>query len=454
MGPEELIALAFSSDFVSDLLCRQRLGSSKLNFEAGRRYLQIPAMFRPNISLFFDSHYYCARYPDVKLEEMDPFLHFFAFGCAQGRSPHPLINPGHIISIDQHLLPTGYGTDKLHEVLLYDLADPSPYFLLTYYKGCLAEEEDTSQGLLAHFLSRGLSRGFKPNPLFDPIWYATQQIGDPSDPSAALRQFVLQGDLEGRPASPAFSGARYLQRYPDVAKAGLPPLAHYLTYGKDEGRAYLPEQDDAARLETLIKERLGASHDTIDMAGSLSTYASLRERIAKIRQDEKDNVSVSKPRLIHFAELKRKVSKLVLPKVQNPEVSILVPFFNEVSYTVECLASIVASKGRTSFEVVVADDASTDKSIDLLSKIRNLRIVRQETNVGFLENCNQAYRVCKGDFILLLNNDAQLAPGCLDAMADALERNPGVAAVGPRFFILTAAYRRPGARLTAMVSVP
>ena len=432
MGPDELLGRAFSSDFVSESLCRERLGSSKLNFETGLRYLRIPALIRPNISLFFDSQYYCARYPDVSPEEMDPFLHFFAFGCAQGRSPHPLIDPGHMISIDEHLLPAGYGTDELHDVLRYDLADPSPYFLLTYYKSCLAAEEDTSQGLLAHFLSQGLSRGFKPNPLFDPLWYGAKQIGEPSDPSAALRQFVLQGDLEGRPASPAFSGARYFRRYPDIAEVGVPPLAHYLTHGKDEGRACLPEQDDAARVEALIEERLSASDATIDMAGWLTTYASLRERITTIRQDEKDSVSVSKPRLIHFAELERKISKLVLPKVQDPNVSILVPVFNEVSYTVECLASIIASKGRTSFEVVVADDASTDQSVGLLSKIRNLRIVRQETNVGFLENCNKAYRLCKGEFILLLNNDAQLAPGCLDAMIDALERNPGVAAVGPK----------------------
>ena len=150
--------------------------SSKLSFEARRRYLQIPALYRPNISIFFDSQYYCARYPDVRPEEIDPFLHFIVIGCAEGRTPHPLIDPGHIGSIDEHLLSTGSSIDELYEVLLYNLADPSPISILPYYKDCLPAEEDTSQGLLAHFLSQGLARGFKPNPLFEPLWYAVHGL--------------------------------------------------------------------------------------------------------------------------------------------------------------------------------------------------------------------------------------------------------------------------------------
>jgi O-antigen biosynthesis protein len=268
--------------------------------------------------------------------------------------------------------------------------------------------------------------------LFDPLWYAAHQIGEPSDPLSALRHFVLQGDSEGRPPGPAFSGDKYLQLHPDVAEAGIPALAHYLTYGKAEGRDYLPEPDYAAQLDTLIKGRLHASEATVDAAKLLSTYHSIWERIAKIRQEEKDKVIVRKPRLTHFGELERDLTRLALPKALNPRISVLVPFFNEVAYTVECVASIIASKTRTSFEVVMADDASTDQSVDLLSKIRNLRIVRQETNVGFLANCNKAYEACSGEFIMLLNNDAQLTPGCLDTMVDALESNPDVAAVGPK----------------------
>ncbi len=363
---------------------------------------------------------------------MDAFLHFIAHGHAEGRSPHPLVDPGHIKSVDRHLLPSGGGIQQLYEMLLYDLADPSPYFMLDYYRSFLASDDDVSKGLLAHFLNHGLKRGFKPNPFLDPLWYAAHQMNEPSDPSAALRHFVIQGDINGLAPSPAFSGTRYLRRYRDVVEAQLPALAHYLTVGRIEGRACLPEENDAAQLEALIKGRFDASSVTIDAAEILSSYNSLRDRIGSFRQEKKDRVSVARPDIVHFEKLAGKASRLTFPRTRNPKISILVPFFNEVSYTVECLGAIIASKPRVSFEVILADDASSDPSLHLLAKIANLKIVRQESNVGFLENCNRAYASCNGEFLLLLNNDAQLMPGCLDAMLNALETNPTAGAVGPK----------------------
>ena len=60
--------------------------------------------------------------------------------------------------------------------------------------------------------------------------------------------------------------------------------------------------------------------------------------------------------------------------------------------------------------------------------------VREATiNSGFLRNCNNAFHSCTGRYILLLNNDAQLLPGSLDALVDVLGGDgPNVAAVGPK----------------------
>jgi Glycosyl transferase family 2 len=304
--------------------------------------------------------------------------------------------------------------------------------LLDHYRTYLSPIEDAPEGLLAHFLTHGITKGFKPNPLFDPLWYSFRHMGGSTeDPLAALRHFVVRGDVEGFASCPAFSGARYLRRHKDVAEARLPALAHYLTRGKAEGRVCLSPQEDTAQLGTLIKGRSEPAA-AVDPAASVAPYRTLRRRIDIARQEVQDAVSAEKPKLVRFAGLKGKLSKLALPRTRNPKISILVPVFNEIAYTVECLAAIVASRPKASFEVVVADDASTDPPIELLSKIRNLRIVRQEANVGFLANCNKAWRTCKGDFLLLLNNDVQLMPGCLDALLDVLERNPDAGAAGPK----------------------
>ncbi len=433
MTPDELIDKIFSSDLVSDLLCRDRLGETKFSTEAARRYLELPVRLRPDVSIFFDRLYYCERYPDIESAAIDPLPHFFASGCAEGRSPHPLVDPGHIRSIDRHVLPDGYGIQNLHEVLVYNLANPSPYFLLDYYRTYLSPIEDAPEGLLAHFLMQGIGKGFKPNPLFDPGWYAAHHLsGSTTDPLAAVRHFVVKGDLEGFAPCPAFSGARYLGRYKDVADARFPALAHYLTRGEAEGRARLPEQDETAQLGSRIKGLLEASATAIDGAELVASYGALRWRIGNAQQEVQDAASVTTLELMRFEDLKGKLSRLALPIARQPKVSILVPIFNEVAYTIECLAAIIASRPKARFEVVVADDASTDQSIGLLSKIRNLKIVRQQINVGFLENCNRAWRACQGEFLLLLNNDAQLMPGCVDALLDVLERNPDAAAVGPK----------------------
>jgi GT2 family glycosyltransferase len=82
--------------------------------------------------------------------------------------------------------------------------------------------------------------------------------------------------------------------------------------------------------------------------------------------------------------------------------------------------------------LVIADDASTDGSAHHLKTIRNIRLLTQPSNVGFLANCNAAFGHCRGEYVLLLNNDAQLMPGALDALVAVLDRDPDVAAVGPR----------------------
>ncbi len=53
-------------------------------------------------------------------------------------------------------------------------------------------------------------------------------------------------------------------------------------------------------------------------------------------------------------------------------------------------------------------------------------------NVGFVRNCNAAWARCRGEYVLLLNNDARVLPGAIDRMLAALEADATLAAVGPK----------------------
>ena len=82
--------------------------------------------------------------------------------------------------------------------------------------------------------------------------------------------------------------------------------------------------------------------------------------------------------------------------------------------------------------MVLADDASSDPDMARFAAVPNLRRLRQPRNLGFVRNCNAAFAACRGEYVLLLNNDAQVLPGAIDRLDAALDDDAGVAAVGPK----------------------
>ena len=118
--------------------------------------------------------------------------------------------------------------------------------------------------------------------------------------------------------------------------------------------------------------------------------------------------------------------------VRRRSVSIVIPVYNRVDLTVQCLEAI----GQTTsgdFEVVVVDDASTDGTAELLARFGSaLTVVRHDENHGFARACNDGARVARGDFLVFLNNDTQPRPGWLDALVGAADAAPDVGAVGAR----------------------
>ena len=116
----------------------------------------------------------------------------------------------------------------------------------------------------------------------------------------------------------------------------------------------------------------------------------------------------------------------------NPRVSIVIPTFNKWMYTYRCLAFLSALTDSVPFEVIVIDNGSTDDTEKLLKKIQGLRIMRNETNIGFVEACNMGSSASRGEFILFLNNDAFVMPECLNEMVNLMEHDHQIGIVGAK----------------------
>ena len=116
-------------------------------------------------------------------------------------------------------------------------------------------------------------------------------------------------------------------------------------------------------------------------------------------------------------------------------VSIILPAYNKWILSLNCLRSLaVAKHGARGFEVILADDASTDETPQIAECNRWLRHVRQERNGGFVDNCNHAAAQARGEVLLFLNNDTLVGNGWLGALLASLRRRPGAGVVGSQVY--------------------
>ena len=88
-----------------------------------------------------------------------------------------------------------------------------------------------------------------------------------------------------------------------------------------------------------------------------------------------------------------------------------------------CLDSL-ARQADASFEIIVVDNGSTDGSADLAASQFGARVIRNAENRGFCAANNQGIAAARGEFIALLNNDAEAEPGWLAALHRACSKRP------------------------------
>ena len=115
-----------------------------------------------------------------------------------------------------------------------------------------------------------------------------------------------------------------------------------------------------------------------------------------------------------------------------PRVSVIIPAYNQIDYTLTCLRSLAGSGDRIEFETIVVDDHSNDDTPERLAGIDGLRWHRNERNLGFIGACNAGALLARGEFIVFLNNDTKVKPGWLDALIGTFDSHPRTGLVGAK----------------------
>jgi glycosyltransferase involved in cell wall biosynthesis len=117
--------------------------------------------------------------------------------------------------------------------------------------------------------------------------------------------------------------------------------------------------------------------------------------------------------------------------MDNPKVSVLTLTYNQKSYIVQALESVLEQFTDFDFEMIVCDDCSSDKTPEILKDYQHkypdkIRLFLNEKNIGLYRNMVQAFFACTGQYIAILEGDDYwTSPHKLQKQVDFLDSNPG-----------------------------
>ncbi|MGA3066400.1 MAG: glycosyltransferase family 2 protein [Tepidisphaeraceae bacterium] len=124
------------------------------------------------------------------------------------------------------------------------------------------------------------------------------------------------------------------------------------------------------------------------------------------------------------------------PKLSSPltaDVSILIVNWNGKEMLRSLLDSIEANRGDLRAQTIVVDNASADASAEMVAEeFPQVRLIRNDQNVGFARANNQAAKLAEAPILILLNNDTVVLDESLQTLVRYLREHPDAIAVGPR----------------------
>ncbi|MDP2366247.1 MAG: glycosyltransferase, partial [Ignavibacteria bacterium] len=120
--------------------------------------------------------------------------------------------------------------------------------------------------------------------------------------------------------------------------------------------------------------------------------------------------------------------------IKKPIVSIVVPTFNQLNFTKECIDSIFTYT-KIPFELIVIINNKQDGTLEylkeFLNKHRNIKIITNSENCGFPVSINQGISESTSEYVLIINNDIIVTENWIETLLDIANKNDSVGIVGP-----------------------
>lgn len=124
-------------------------------------------------------------------------------------------------------------------------------------------------------------------------------------------------------------------------------------------------------------------------------------------------------------------------RIHTIEVSVLIPNYNYERYLEQCIKSVIDSDfDHSKLEIVIVDDASTDKSLERMNEIKSktaisIQVISKKVNSGLVKTRNQAILNAKGDYLFFLDADNYIGKECIRKHYEALVDSDAIACFAP-----------------------
>lgn len=215
-----------------------------------------------------------------------------------------------------------------------------------------------------------------------------------------------------------FDKTFYLNSYPHVKSSGMDPLIHYLFYGYKEGK--LPSA--SFNLEKYLEKYPDLKENP------LVHYIENNENGFK---DHKNPCEFKKDKIIS-------TNSLFLNNFtfeEEPLVSIIILNRNGLNHMKCLFKDFKQNTNYSNYEIIVVDNASCDESVEYLYSLKKelpIKIIENNKNLSFSKANNEAVKIAKGEYLVLLNNDMEPTFGWLNEMMGTMLIEDKIGAVGAK----------------------
>lgn len=136
--------------------------------------------------------------------------------------------------------------------------------------------------------------------------------------------------------------------------------------------------------------------------------------------------------VLKYLSLKRP-EPIILKTSVNPVISIIIPVYNQILYTFNCLRSLAHTMdGSLPFEVIIIDDCSKDDTQQVFDMVSGIVTAINPKNLGFIGSCNRGASLAKGEYLVFLNNDTVVLPNCFIELIETFKIVPDAGLVGAK----------------------